>query len=82
MDLVIIGPMGDKGDELGLTYKVKEIRPATRVLLLHESKDWADSLAPLDPGADDLLTAPYSRDELLETVRKLLDRTNLPPDAQ
>jgi DNA-binding response OmpR family regulator len=82
VDLVIIGPMGDKGDELGLTYKVKEIRPATKVVLLHESKDWADSLAPLDPGADDLLTAPYTRDELLETVRKLLDRTNLPPDAQ
>jgi DNA-binding response OmpR family regulator len=82
VDLVIIGAMGDKGDELGLTWKVKEIRPATKVLLLHESKDWADSLAPLDPGADDLLSAPYTRDELLETVRKLLDKTILPADDQ
>jgi len=79
VDLVLIGPMGDKADEVGLTWKVKEIRPTTKVLLLHESTDWADSLAPLDPGADDLLSAPYTRDELLEAVRKLLDKTILPP---
>jgi DNA-binding response OmpR family regulator len=74
VDLVIIGTMGDKGDELGLTWKLKEITPTMKVLLLNESSDWAGSIAPLDPGADDLLSAPYTRDDLLSAVRKLLEK--------
>jgi two-component system phosphate regulon response regulator OmpR len=82
VDLVLIGPMGDKADEVALTWKVKDLRPTTKVLLLHESTDWADSLAPLDPGADDLLSAPYTRDELLEAVRKLLEKRIAPPSSE
>jgi len=58
---------------------VKDISPSTKVLLLKDSKDYADSVAPLDPGADELLSAPYTNDELLATVTALLAKPSLPP---
>ncbi|HLY09157.1 MAG TPA: hypothetical protein VKW04_07650 [Planctomycetota bacterium] len=79
VNLVIIGRMGDEGEELALTWKVKDISPSTKVLLLKDSKDYADSVAPLDPGADELLSAPYTNDELLATVTALLAKPSLPP---
>jgi DNA-binding response OmpR family regulator len=81
VDLVLIGKLGDKGEEVALTWKVKDINPATKVLILHESDDWAGSIAPLDPGADDLLSAPYTEDELLKAVQGLLDRPLPPADS-
>lgn len=81
VDLVLIGTLGDQGEEVGLTWKVKDINPATKVLILHEASDWAGSIAPLDPGADDLLSAPYTEEELLKAVQELLSRVPPPPDG-
>lgn len=72
VDLVIIGRMGDEAEELGLVAKVKQWAPATKVLLLNDHPDEAASIAPINPGADDLLCAPYTEEELADCARKLL----------
>ena len=72
VDLVIVSKMGDVGDENALIWKVKQLSPNARAILLDDSPDWAASVAPLDAGADELLSAPYTDDELLECVKNLL----------
>jgi DNA-binding response OmpR family regulator len=72
VDLIILSKMGDVGDENALLWKVKNLCPQARAILLDDHPDWASSVAPLDSGADDLLTAPYSDDELLECVKNVL----------
>jgi DNA-binding response OmpR family regulator len=72
VDLVIVSKMGDVGDENALIWKVKQLSPNARAILLDDHPDWAAEVAPLNSGADELLTAPYSDDELLDCVRNLL----------
>ena len=72
LDLVIVSKMGDVGDENALIWKVKNLCPTARAILLDDSPDWASSVAPLNSGADELLSAPYSDDDLLECVKTLL----------
>ncbi len=72
VDLVIVSKMGDVGDENALIWKVKQLSPNARAILLDDHPDWAASVAPLDAGADELLSAPYTDDELLECVKNLL----------
>jgi len=72
VDLVIVSKMGDVGDENALIWKVKQLSPDARAILLDDHPDWAAEVAPLNSGADELLTAPYSDDELLDCVKNLL----------
>jgi DNA-binding response OmpR family regulator len=72
LDLVIVSKMGEVGDENALIWKVKNLCPNARAILLDDHPDWASSVAPLNSGADELLSAPYSDDELLECVKMLL----------
>jgi len=72
VDLVIASKMGDVGEEMALIWKVKNLCPAARAILLDDHPDWAGSVAPLNSGADEVLSAPYSDDDLLECVERLL----------
>lgn len=72
IDLVIIGKLGDEAEEMGLAWVVKERTPATKVLLLNDHPDAAASIAPINPGADDLLCAPYTEEELAQCAGRLL----------
>jgi len=72
VDLVIVSKMGDVGDENALIWKVKQLSPNARAILLDDSPDWAASVAPLNSGADELLSAPYTDDDLLGCVKTLL----------
>lgn len=74
VDLVIVGKMGEEGDENALIWKVKNLSAETKVIQLVDHPDWAASVAPLNAGADELLSAPYSEEELLECIRRLLGR--------
>ncbi|HEV3026421.1 MAG TPA: hypothetical protein VG457_02555, partial [Planctomycetota bacterium] len=79
LDLVIVGKMGEEGDENALIWKVKNLSPGTKLIQLVDNPDWAASVAPLDPGADELLSAPYSEEDLLKSVERLLRERDLPP---
>jgi len=79
LDLVIVGKMGEEGDENALIWKVKNLSPGTKLIQIVDHPDWAASIAPLNAGADELLSAPYSEEELLETIKRLLSERFLPP---
>jgi|SRR5579859_5299327 len=79
LDLVVVGKMGEEGDENALIWKVKSLSPGTRIIQLVDNPDWAASVAPLNAGADELLSAPYSEEELLESVQRLLSDGFPPP---
>ena len=81
LDLVIVSKMGDVGDENALIWKVKDLCPKARAILLDDQPDWASTVAPLNSGADEVLTAPYSDDELLECVKNLLSGGSPDPGA-
>jgi DNA-binding response OmpR family regulator len=72
VDLVLVSKMGEEFDEIALIWKIKNLSPSTKVILLAHSLDWADSVAPLNSGADELLSAPYSDMEILATIERLL----------
>jgi len=79
LDLVIVGRMGEEGDENALIWKVKNLSPGTKLIQLVDNPDWAASIAPLNAGADELLSAPYSEEELLESIKRLLSHDFPPP---
>ena len=79
VDLIIVGKMGEEGEENALIWKIKQLSPGTQSIQLVDNPDWAASVAPLNAGADELLSAPYSEEELLETVKRLLSQGASPP---
>jgi len=78
VDLIIVGKMGEEGDENALIWKIKTLSPVTQSIQLVDNPDWAASVAPLNAGADELLSAPYSEEDLLESINRLLGH-GLPP---
>jgi DNA-binding response OmpR family regulator len=81
LDMVLVSKMGDVGDENALIWKVKNLCPKARAILLDDHPDWASSVAPLNSGADEVLTAPYSDEDLLECVKSLLSGETPSPGA-
>jgi DNA-binding NtrC family response regulator len=79
VDLVIVSKMGEEGDENALVWKIKNLSPGTKSIQLVDNPDWAATIAPLNAGADELLTAPYSEEELLESIQRLLSDGVPPP---
>jgi DNA-binding response OmpR family regulator len=79
VDLVVVGKMGEEGDENALIWKVKDLSPGTKIIQLVDNPEWAESVAPVDAGADELLSAPYSEEELLECIKRLLSDGFPPP---
>lgn len=78
VDLIIVGKMGEEGEENALIWKIKNLSPGTQSIQLVDNPDWAATVAPLNAGADELLSAPYSEEDLLESIRRLL-RPDVPP---
>jgi len=78
VDLIIVGKMGEEGEENALIWKIKTLSPGTQSIQLVDNPDWAATVAPLNAGADELLSAPYSEEDLLESIRRLL-RPGFPP---
>ena len=74
-DLLILDRMipGDY-DGLSLTKKLREEGKKVPILLLTALGATQDKTEGLDGGADDYLTKPFARDELLARVRALLRR--------
>lgn len=67
-----------KIDGLSVLKELRQTLPALPVLILTARDSVEDRVAGLNAGADDYLTKPFNRDELLARLQALLRRASLP----
>jgi two-component system KDP operon response regulator KdpE len=73
-DLIILDLVMHGIDGFVVCQRVRE-QSAVPILVLSARQDEADKVRALDLGADDYLTKPFSRDELMARIRALLRRS-------
>jgi len=73
-DVVILDLMLPKLSGMEVLRRIREKRPATRVLILTAKGTMEDRVKGLDSGADDYLVKPFAFAELTARVRALLRR--------
>lgn len=71
-DLVIAGTREEEGNGLDLVWKIEEVSPGTRVVLLLEPDCGRSYRYMINAGADGLLMKPYTGNQLTERVERLL----------
>lgn len=74
-DVIVLDIMLPKMNGFEVLKKLRAKRINTPILLLTARDDISDKVKGLDYGADDYLTKPFSKDELLARVRALSRRT-------
>jgi two-component system response regulator QseB len=67
-----------KIDGLAVLQQLRRTLPALPVLILTARDGIEDRVAGLNAGADDYLTKPFNRDELLARLQAMLRRASLP----
>ena len=73
-DLVILDIMLPKMNGLEVLKKIREKKLSIPVLLLTAKDEIEDKVSGLDCGADDYMTKPFSKSELLARIRALSRR--------
>jgi DNA-binding response OmpR family regulator len=74
-DLIVLDVMMPKLDGFALCTELRRLSNPVPILILTAKGRVEDKVRGLDIGADDFLSKPFSRDELLARVRALLRRT-------
>lgn len=74
-DVIVLDIMLPKMNGFELVKKLRAQHISTPIILLTARDDVSDKVRGLDCGADDYLTKPFSKDELLARVRALARRT-------
>jgi DNA-binding response OmpR family regulator len=72
--LILLDRRLPDGDGLVLLRRMRARQPGVPVIILTALDDVADKVGGLDAGADDYLTKPFARDELLARIRTALRR--------
>lgn len=73
-DVIILDIMLPKINGIEVVKRLREKKIKTPILLLTALSETGDKVRGLDSGADDYLTKPFSKDELLARVRALTRR--------
>ena len=73
-DLALLDIKMPKADGLQVLRFIKEKVPGTRVMMLTGYADLRHAIEPKKNGADDFMGKPYEIEDLLATIRRLLDR--------
>lgn len=81
-DLILLDVMLPGRDGFSLCRNLRASGFATPVILLTARGREADKIKGLDLGADDYVTKPFARGELLARVRTALRRSAVPPREQ
>lgn len=74
-DIIILDIMLPKLDGLQVLTRLRQKQIFTPVLLLTAKDQLADKVAGYEKGADDYLTKPFFREELLLRIKAILKRT-------
>lgn len=80
-DLVVLDVMLPERDGFSVLEALRERDVRTPVLMLTAKGTTADKLRGLRSGADDYLTKPFDRDELLARIEAILRRSTGRPDV-
>lgn len=78
--LVVLDRRLPDGDGLIALPTIRQLRPATRVLLVTAMRSIDDRVNGLDSGADDYLTKPFDDSELMARIRAVLRRSKVAPE--
>lgn len=81
-DLVVLDVMMPERDGFGVLESLRAGGVETPVLMLTARGATADKLRGLRAGADDYLTKPFDRDELLARIEAILRRSTGRPDVR
>lgn len=73
-DLVILDIMMPKLDGISVLREIRGSKNSVPILMLTAKYEVQDKVAGLDYGADDYMTKPFSKDELLARIRSLTRR--------
>ncbi len=73
-DLVLLDRRLPDGDGLALLPAIRKIRPGIRIVMMTALDATNEKVSGLDSGADDYLTKPYSKEELIARIRACLRR--------
>jgi putative nucleotidyltransferase with HDIG domain len=76
-DLVLSDLMMAGMDGRGLLHRMRQIQPATPLVLVAPSRDQAAAVAAVRQGAYDYLLKPFDRDQLRATVKRAIDYRRL-----
>lgn len=74
-DVIVLDIMLPKMDGFEVLRRLRAKKVTTPIILLTARDEVSDKVKGLDYGADDYLTKPFSKDELLARVRALSRRT-------
>lgn len=73
-DVIVMDVMMPKMNGFDVVKKMRKENNKTPVILLTAKDTTSDIITGLDSGADDYLTKPFSKDELMARIRALLRR--------
>lgn len=75
-DLILLDVMLPKKNGFEILENVKREKIKTPIIMLTAKSEMADKLNGLENGADDYITKPFSKRELMARVKIILKRTN------
>lgn len=83
-DLILLDIMlpGMDGLEVCRQLRRESITATTPIVMLTAKSDEIDKVVGLEVGADDYVTKPFGRRELLARIRALLRRVDYPPSSE
>ncbi|MCW5828668.1 MAG: response regulator transcription factor [Deltaproteobacteria bacterium] len=80
-DIVLLDLMLPDGDGLDYCREYRQKRPGMPVIIVSAKDEEVDKVVGLEIGADDYLTKPFSKRELVARIKSVLRRTAKEKDA-